>query len=111
MKNDSNKIGPGKYNIYLSWKTNGITWDKGYKKEDKKDKYNEDEIQKQLEKLRIAKIDSYDELKHTYTFKKHKGKDFKIDNVYVIKLSSALMNPKNNEILISNWIIYVRIMI
>ena len=60
-------------------------------------------IQKQLEKLRIAKIDSYDELKHTYTFKKHKGKDFKIDSVYIIKLSNTLMNPKNNEVLISNW--------
>ena len=49
-ENDLGKIGPGKYNIYLSWKTNGINWDMGYKKEDKKEKYSEDEIQKQLEK-------------------------------------------------------------
>ena len=53
--------------------------------------------------MKIAKIDSYDELKHTYVFKKHKAKDFKVDCVYVIKLSASLMNPKNNEILISNW--------
>ena len=60
-------------------------------------------IQKQLEKLRVAKIDSYDDLKHTYTFKQHKEKEFKIGSVYIVKLSNSLMIPKNNEILISNW--------
>ena len=60
-------------------------------------------IRKQLDKLRVAKIDSYDELKHIYTFKKHKAKEFKIDSVYVLRLSNSLMIPKNNEILISNW--------
>lgn len=60
-------------------------------------------IQKQLDRLRVAKIDFYDELKHVFTFKRHMSKDFKVDNVYVIKLSNQLMNPQNNEVLMSNW--------
>ena len=60
-------------------------------------------IQKQLERLRVAKVDSFDELKNTFTFKRHSEREFKLNNVYIIKLSNQLINPQNNELLMSNW--------
>ena len=60
-------------------------------------------IQKQIDKLTVAKVSSYDEVKHTFLFKKHIAKNFEVDGVYILKLSNSLMIPQNNEVLISNW--------
>lgn len=60
-------------------------------------------IKKQLDRLKVAKVDSYDESTLTYVFKKHVSKIFKINSVYILKLNELLLNPNNNDILISNW--------
>lgn len=60
-------------------------------------------IKKQLEKLKVAKIDSYDEVKHTYVFKKHVAKIFNVNSVYIIRLDKSLLSATGDEILVSNW--------
>ena len=61
------------------------------------------QIEKQLNKLRVAKIDSYDELKHTYVFKKHMAKIFNLEHVYLLKLDKSLLSANGDEILVNNW--------
>lgn len=60
-------------------------------------------IQQQLKKLTVAKIDSYDALKHTYLFKQHQSMIFKVDACYILKLDDLLLNATSNELLVSNW--------
>ena len=60
-------------------------------------------IKQQLSKLKVAKVDSYDELKHTFVFKKHVAKIFKLDAVYIIRLDRSLLNAYGDEILVNNW--------
>ena len=113
-ENNSDKIGPGKYNIYLSWKTNGIEWDKGYKKEDKKDKYNEDEIQKQLEQ-NSSKVnnESYSERMRNFnnnissfsTNYKAFQKSLNLSSTFTMTNTniSNHINKSNNNFSISGW--------
>lgn len=60
-------------------------------------------LKQQLDKLKVAKVDSYNELTHTYVFKKHESATFKLDSVYLLRLDDKLLNPKYNDVLISNW--------
>jgi len=115
-ENDSDKIGPGKYNIYLSWKTNGIDWDKGYKKEDKNDKYKEDEIQKQLEKNSslLNNNESYSERMRNFnnnissfsTNYKAFQKSLNLSSTFTMTntdMSNHHINKSNNNFSISGW--------
>lgn len=60
-------------------------------------------IEQQLQKLKVATIKSYDDLKHTYVFGKHEANKFKVGNCYLLRLDTKLLTPYNNDILCSNW--------
>ena len=60
-------------------------------------------IAQQLKKLGVAKMDSYDELKHTYLFKKHVAKIFKLNSFYIVRLDKSLTSATGDEILVNNW--------
>lgn len=60
-------------------------------------------IKNQLSKLRVAKIDSQDELKHTIIFKRHVAKVFNLDACYIIRLDRTLLSANGDEILVTNW--------
>ena len=62
---DSGQVGPGKYNLFSNWNAPGLTWDKGYKKEDKK--YNKSDIQKELEQnSSMLNNETYSEKMHNF---------------------------------------------
>lgn len=61
-------------------------------------------IQKELEKLQDAKIDSYDELKHTYHITlRNKQTNLELKHTYILEISDSLLNPSSDNLLVSNW--------
>lgn len=52
-------------------------------------------IKTQLDKLRVAKIDSYDEFKHCYHISKFKESVFELNHTYLIKLNDVLLIEDN----------------
>ena len=60
-------------------------------------------ITKQLEGLKVAQIDEYDELHHTFHIKKYEEFKFEKGKCYVLKLDEHLLNATDNVLLVSNW--------
>ncbi len=60
-------------------------------------------IQKELEKVKIAKIGPYDQFKHSFHIEKFKEKTFELNHEYLIKLDNSLLNATSNDLLVNNW--------
>ena len=57
-------------------------------------------IEKELNKLKIAKLSAYDELKHSFFIPKHTESDLKENHCYIIKLEDCLLEDST---LADNW--------
>ena len=66
----NSKLGPGSYNLFQKWETNGVMWSKGYQKEEKS-KINESKIQKELEQnSTMLNTENYSEKMHNFNTSK-----------------------------------------
>lgn len=115
VKYDEGSVGPGKYNIISNWNTHGLSWEKGYKKEDK-NKIKEIEIEKELEQnSSIFNNDNYSEKMHNFnnynvstvsTNFNLAQKSKNLSSIYTmgnINSSNNNSNSKNNNINLSGW--------
>ena len=59
-------------------------------------------ILKQLDKLKVANVDSYDEFKSCYHISKIKEIEYKTNHVYLIKLNNSLLVENNYSINMNN---------
>ena len=99
-----NTLGPGTYNLFQKWETPGLTWDKGFKKEEK-NKFNESKIQKELEQnSTMFNTENYSEKMHNFnastissTFKENNSRS-KNTSSQLIKTMNINNNNKNNKI-------------
>ena len=100
-----NTLGPGTYNLFQKWETNGVGWDKGYKKEEKS-KMNESKIQKELEQnSTMFNNENYSEKMHNFnastissTFKDNLSKSKNASSQLTKTLNLNLNNLGNNKI-------------
>ena len=59
-------------------------------------------IEKQLEKLQLAKHGGYDETKHQFIFKKIAGVKLEVGKCYLVKLNKSLTKESENDSLVYN---------
>ena len=103
-----NAIGPGTYNLFQKWETNGVIWSKGYKKEEKS-KINESKIQKELERnSTMFDTENYSEKMHNFNistissiFKDNFSKSK--NNSSQLTKTMNLNNMNKNKININGW--------
>ena len=60
-------------------------------------------ITKELEKLEVAKVQEYDEVHHTFHFKKYEEQKYVKGKCYILRLDKHLLNATDNGLLVSNW--------
>ena len=105
-------IGPGTYNLFQKWETNGLNWSRGYKKEEK-GKINESKIQKELEQnSTMFNTETYSEKMHNFnastissTFKENlsKSKNTSSQLTKTMNINNISNNSKINNININGW--------
>ena len=105
-------IGPGTYNLFQKWETNGLNWSRGYKKEEK-GKINESKIQKELEQnSTMFNTETYSEKMHNFnastissTFKENlsKSKNTSSQLTKTMNINNISNNSKINDININGW--------
>ena len=107
-----NALGPGTYNLFQKWETNGVMWNKGYKMEDKS-KINESKIQKELEQnSSMLNTENYSEKMRNFnsstissTFKDNisKSKNTSSHLTKTMNLNNISNNNKIKNININGW--------
>lgn len=60
-------------------------------------------IESELAKVSVATVGPYDAESRTYFIPKHVDLSLEADNCYLIKVSEAVVAPKGNDMLSSNW--------
>ena len=99
-----NTLGPGTYYLFQKWETPGLTWDKGFKKEEK-NKFDESKIQKELEQnSTMFNTENYSEKMHNFnastissTFKENNSRS-KNTSSQLTKTMNINNNNKSNKI-------------
>lgn len=60
-------------------------------------------IEKQLEKLEIAKPGPYDPIKKQFIIPKYNPLKLEVGNSYILRLKPYITNPPENSTLVTNW--------
>lgn len=60
-------------------------------------------IKDQLNKVEVAKVGPYDELKNQFIIPKHVEPVYEVNHCYLIQLDKSLTTSTGNAVLVANW--------